>query len=65
MARKLLQSEPSDDILMLKRSDGSVAKYRVSTNEFAVGTKDGKLRTAFKTNVGINYWRDEVERNKE
>lgn len=63
-ARKLLQSPVSDDILSLKRSDGSVSKYRISTNEFVVGTKDGHIRTAFKPNEFMAYWRKEIERNR-
>lgn len=63
-AERVLRSAPSDDILSLTRSDGSVAKYRISTNEFVVGTKDGKIRTAFKPKDGIRYWWDkEVSRN--
>lgn len=63
-ARKLLQSPVSDDILSLKRSDGSVSKYRISTNEFVVGTKDGHIRTAFKPKEFMAYWRKEIERNR-
>ena len=63
-ARKLLQSPVSDDILSLKRSDGSVSKYRISTNEFVVGTKDGHIRTAFKPKDKMDYWGDEIERNR-
>ena len=63
-ARKLLQSPASDDILSLKRSDGSVSKYRISTNEFVVGTKDGHIRTAFKPKDKMDNWGDEIERNR-
>lgn len=64
-ARNLLQQKESDDILVMKRSDGSISKYRVSTNEFVVGTKNGEIRTAFKPKDGIKYWEDEYERNKD
>ena len=63
-AQKLLRQRPSDDILVLRRSDGSVAKYRISTNEFVVGTKEGAIRTAFKPQNGYDYWRTEIERNQ-
>ena len=63
-ARKLLQSPASDDILSLKRSDGSVSKYRISTNEFVVGTKDGHIRTAFKPKDKMDDWGEEIERNR-
>ncbi|MEG0935557.1 MAG: phage minor capsid protein [Clostridia bacterium] len=63
-AESLLRSKGSDDILALTRSDGSIAKYRVSTNEFVVGTRKGKIRTAFKPKMGADYWwNEEVKRN--
>ena len=63
-ARGLLRKAASDDIMVLVRADGSVAKYRISTNEFVVGTKNGFIRTAFKPSNQFEYWRDELERNK-
>lgn len=63
-ARRLLRATPSDDILRLVRSDGSVSKYRISTNEFVAGTREGEIRTAFKPKDQMDYWRDEIERNK-
>lgn len=63
-ARALLQSSPSDDIMELRRSDGSVSKYRISTNDFVVSDNKWNIRTAFKPKDGIDYWRDELERNK-
>lgn len=64
-ARRLLRSAPSDDILSLRRPDGSISKYRISTNEFVVGTSSGAIRTAFKPANGREYWSEEIERNKE
>lgn len=64
IARKLLQSEPSDDIMALTRSDASISKYRISTNDFVVGTWDGKIKTLFKPETGMDYWNYELERNK-
>lgn len=62
-ARSLLRLSASDDILHLWRSDGSLAVYRRSTNDFVVGTADGKIRTAFKPVDGYAYWEDELKRN--
>lgn len=64
-ARELLQSSPSDDIMVVRRSDGSVSKYRVSTNDFVASDDKWNIRTAFKPKNGIEYWREEVERNKQ
>lgn len=63
-AENLLRAKASDDILSLTRSDGSVAKYQVSANEFVVGTRQGKIRTAFKPDKGVAYWKRELERNE-
>ena len=64
-ARKLLQADASDDILVLRRLNGDVEKYRVSTNEFVVGTREGKTRTAFKPKEGRKYWEGEIEKEQE
>lgn len=53
-ARMLLNSSPSQDILEKIRPNGDILHYRVSTGEFAVMTKDGRIRTYFKTNY--RYW---------
>ena len=53
----------SDDVEQIIRSDGSIAKYKISTNEFLVVTEDGKIRTYFKPVDGTDYWRYEHERN--
>ena len=64
-ARKLLQADASDDILVLRRANGDVAKYRVSTNEFVVGTREGKIRTAFKPKRGRKYWDNVVKKERD
>lgn len=63
-SRKLLQADASDDILVLRRVNGDVAKYRVSTNEFVVGTREGKIRTAFKPKRGKKYWGNVAKRER-
>ena len=63
-AQELLMSAPSDDIMVLNRSDGSVSKYRISTNDFVVSDESWNIRSAFKPKKGFDYWREELERNK-
>lgn len=63
-ANALSDTPISDDVVQLVRSDGSVSKYRFSTNEFVVTTKDGNIRTYFKPKDKEAYWNEEIERNK-
>ena len=51
-AQALLNAQPDQDVLEKVRPDGDVEHFRVSTGEFAVMTKRGRIRTYFKT----NYW---------
>lgn len=53
----------SDDVEKMIRSDGSVAIYRFSTNDFLAITKSGYIRTFFKPRDGKRYWEDEHKRN--
>lgn len=64
LANELANADPSDDVEMLIRSDGSVSIYKFSTNEFLVITKEGNIRTYFKPQKGADYWREEHERNR-
>lgn len=64
LARELLRAEASDDIMILTRSDGSVSKYRISTNDFVVSDELWNIKSAFKPKKGYDYWREELERNK-
>lgn len=60
IARSLLRARPSDDILRMVREDGSIAKYRISTNDFVVGSYQGNIRTLFKPTDGLDYWVGEL-----
>ena len=62
-ANQLYVEALSDDVEQLTRSDGSIAKYKFSTNEFLVITKDGNIRTYFKPQKREVYWEDEHARN--
>ena len=53
-ARVLLNSAPERDTLEKIRANGDILHYRVSTGEFAVMARDGRIRTYFKTNY--KYW---------
>jgi pyocin large subunit-like protein len=53
-ARALLDASPSEDILEKIRANGDVLHYRASTGEFAVMTRDGRIRTYFKADY--RYW---------
>lgn len=62
-ANQLFYEALSKDVEQVIRSDGSISKYKFSTNEFLVITKDEKIRTYFKPVDGAEYWRYEHERN--
>jgi len=62
-ANQLLQEPLSEDVEQLIRSDGSISRYKFSTNEFLVVTKDGAIKTFFKPADGKEYWGYEHERN--
>jgi pyocin large subunit-like protein len=53
-AQALLDAVPGGDVLERIRPNGDVEHFRVSTGEFAVMTKRGRIRTFFKTDYG--YW---------
>ena len=53
-AQELLDAPPGADILEKVRYNGDMEHYRVSTGEFAVMTKRGRIRTYYKTNY--LYW---------
>jgi len=54
-AQALLDAPAEGDILeKIRPSNGDIEHFRVSTGEFAVMTKRGRIRTYFKTDYG--YW---------
>ena len=55
-ARSLLGSEPGGEILGFTREGGDVLRYNVRTNEFAVGSAEGNIRTMFRPESGLDYW---------
>jgi pyocin large subunit-like protein len=53
-AQALLDAPAGGDVLEKTRPDGDIEHFRVSTGEFAVMTKRGRIRTYFKTDYG--HW---------
>ena len=53
-ARALLDASPGGDVLEKIRQNGDIEHFRVSSGEFAVMTKRGRIRTYYKTNY--EYW---------
>ncbi|WP_460263618.1 hypothetical protein [Clostridium sporogenes] len=54
-AQNLVDS-PGNDILTKVRKNRDIVFYRQSTNEFAIKTKEGIIRTYFKPKGGIDYF---------
>jgi len=53
-AQDLLDAYPGGDVLEKVRFNGDIEHFRVSTGEFAVMTKRGRIRTYYKTSY--EYW---------
>ena len=59
-ARDLLSAPLSNDIEGFISKDGFTFKYRISTNDFAIGRADGKISTLFKPDENIEYWKEQI-----
>jgi len=53
-AQAILDASPGTDILEKIRYNGDVEHFKISTGEFAVMTKRGRIRTYYKTSYA--YW---------
>lgn len=60
IARDLLSAPLSNDIEGFISKDGFIFKYRISTNDFAIGRADGKISTLFKPDKNIEYWKEQI-----
>lgn len=60
-ARELLAESLSDDVEGFASEIGFVFKYRVSTNDFAIGRADGKISTLYKPNDGYDEWVKQIK----
>lgn len=61
-AQDLLSRQVGGDILGATRSGGDILRYNVRTNEFAVGTAEGAIRTLFRPQEGMAYWLRQIQR---
>lgn len=59
-ARSLLAREPGGEILGHTRANGDILRYNRKTNEFAVAARDGTIRTLFRPDGGLSYWKRQV-----
>lgn len=59
-ARDLLAASLSNDVEGFVSKDGFTFKYRISTNDFAIGRADGKISTLFKPDENIEYWKEQI-----
>lgn len=55
-AQDLINSKPGGDILTKTRINGDTVFYNKETNEFAIRTRDGTIRTYFKPSDGLEYF---------
>lgn len=60
-ARELLAEPLSYDIEGFVSKLGFVFKYRISTNDFAIGRADGKISTLYKPDDGYNEWLEQIK----
>lgn len=59
-ARELLNATPGGAIQGFVRSNGDVLRYNIQTNEFAVRSADGTIRTLFRPGEGLQYWLGQI-----
>ncbi|MBM7836433.1 minor capsid protein [Clostridium sardiniense] len=58
-ARNLLAHDIDNDVEGFRSEDGFIFKYKISTNDFAIGRADGKISTLFKPKDAIEYWKEQ------
>lgn len=63
-ARDLLAAPLGEDVEGFLDKAGYVYKYRISTNDFAIGRPDGRISTLFKPADVYQYWLREIEKRK-
>lgn len=64
-ARELLAADLNKDIDGFKSKDGFIFKYKISSNDFALGRADGKISTLFKPEKAMTYWQEQQDLFKE
>ncbi len=63
-ARDLLAAPLDKDVEGFLDKEGYVYKYRISTNDFAIGRPDGRISTIFKPKLVYAYWLQQIEKYK-
>jgi pyocin large subunit-like protein len=58
-------AKPPKGTLRIERPNGDVLLYHEASNTFAVMSRQGAPRTMFKPRKGMDYWREQVRREKE
>ncbi len=59
-AETLLNRPPGGNILSYTGPNGDILRYNTRTNEFAVGSADGFIRTLFRPDRGVAYWLQQI-----
>ncbi|HEV8546461.1 MAG TPA: polymorphic toxin-type HINT domain-containing protein, partial [Candidatus Limnocylindrales bacterium] len=59
-ARSLLSSQPGGTVEGFIRTNGDVLRYNRFTNEFAVASANGTIRTLFRPADGLKYWLKQI-----
>jgi hypothetical protein len=59
-ARNLLTSPATGSIREFVREGGDILRYNVETNEFAVMSSSGVVRTYFRPTQGVQYWLNQI-----
>jgi pyocin large subunit-like protein len=58
-------ARPPKGTLRIERPNGDVLLYHEASNTFAVMSRQGAPRTMFKPRKGMDYWREQIRREKE
>ena len=58
-------ARPPKGTLRIERPNGDVLLYHEPSNTFAVMSRQGAPRTMFKPRRGMDYWREQIRREKE
>ena len=63
-ARDLLNADESEDIIAFVGDAGFLYKYRISSNDFALGSPEGNISTLYKLKGGFSAFKDLRDENE-